>query len=484
MMNREQYVESLRRLKMEVYFQGERVESVVDSPAMRPHVNAAAETYAMAHDPQYEELLTATSHLTGKRINRFTHIHQSTDDLIKQVKMLRAISQRTGTCYQRCVGHDGLNALYSVTYEMDQALGTAYHARFVEYLKYVQESDVMCDGAMTDPKGDRSLAPSKQADPDLYLRVVERRPDGIVVNGAKAHQTGAVNSHEIIVMPTTAMGPDDADYAVAFAVPADSPGLFYIFGRQTNDSRKYEGEIDCGNPVYGTVGGEALAVFDHVFVPNERIFMCGEHQFAGTLVDRFASYHRQRYGGCRGGWADVLIGATVAIAEQNGADKASHVRDKIVEMTHMAETIYCGSIACSVEGRPTPSGAWWVDPLLANTTKLNVTRHIYEICRLAHDVAGGLLATLPSEKDFDNPRTGPYIEKYFRGRADVPTEHRIRVARLIENMTSGTPLVESMHGAGSPQAQRINILRLANLQQKKKLALRLAGVPEGNGKQG
>ena len=454
MMNAKQYVESLRKLNMEVYFQGERIENPVDHPAIRPHVNAAAETYEMAFDPDTEDLVSTTSHLTGEKINRFTHIHQNTDDLIKQVKMLRAISQKTGTCYQRCVGHDGLNALYSITYEMDDELGTEYHTRFVNFLKYIQETDFMCDGAMTDPKGDRSLSPSQQADPDLYLRIVERRSDGIIVSGAKAHQTGAVNSHEIVVMPTTAMGPDDADYAVAFSVPSDSKGLFYIFGRQTNDGRKMEGDMDIGNPVYGTVGGEALAIFENVFVPNDRIFMCGEHQWAGTLVERFASYHRQRYGGCRGGWADVLIGATVAIAEQSGTDKASHVRDKIVEMTHLAETIYCGSLACSVEGQPTPSGACWVDPLLANTTKLNVTRHIYEICRLAHDIAGGMLATLPAEKDFVSERTGPYIEKYFKGKADVPTEHRIRIARLIENMTSGTPLVESMHGAGSPQAQK------------------------------
>ncbi|MBC7293535.1 MAG: 4-hydroxybutyryl-CoA dehydratase, partial [Thermoleophilia bacterium] len=190
----------------------------------------------------------------------------------------------------------------------------------------------------------------------------------------------------------------------------------------------------------------------------------------------FASYHRQNYGGCKGGVSDVIIGATVAMAEYNGVARASHIRDKIVEMVHLTETLYAGSIACSAEGRRTPSGAYFVDPLLANVLKQNVTRFIYEICRLAHDIAGGLIATLPSERDLRHPEIGKYVEKYFRGVADVPTEHRFRMVRLLENMTGGTALAESMHGAGSPQAQRIMIARQANLEHKKQLAERLAGI--------
>ncbi len=222
----------------------------------------------------------------------------------------------------------------------------------------------MCDGAMTDPKGDRSLAPSKQADPDQFLHVVERREDGMVVRGAKAHQTGAVNSHEIIVMPTVALGPEDADYAIAFAVPMDTPGIICIFGRQSNDSRKEEGEIDQGNSCFGAVGGEALVVFEDVFVPWERVFMCGEYEFAGQLVERFASYHRQNYGGCKAGVADVLIGACAALAKYQGTERASHVKDKLTEMAHLAETMYCCSLACSSEGSADPSGQYYVDPLL------------------------------------------------------------------------------------------------------------------------
>lgn len=475
-----EYVESLRGRKMEIYFMGERIENPVDHPAFRPHINAAALTYeCQPHDMPEEAMTTARSHLTGDTVNRFTHIHQSTDDLVCKVKLLRAIAQHTGSCFQRCVGWDAMNALYVVTHDMDAQLGTSFHGRLVDFIRYVQANDLMCTGAMTDPKGDRSLAPGKQPDPDQYMHVVERRSDGIVVRGAKVHQTGAVNSHEIIVMPTTGLEASEADYALAFAVPSDTPGLLYVFGRQTNDSRKAEGCIDQGNSQYGIVGGEALVVFEDVFVPWERVFMCGEYQFAAPLVEIFASYHRQNYGGCKTGVADVLIGATALLADYQGVAKASHIRDKITEMVQLAETLYCCSIACSAQGAKTASGAYYVDPLLANVTKLNVTRNVYEIARLAQDIAGGFIATMPSEHDLNHPRVGPYVSKYMASRQGVSAEARIRVARLVENMTGGTALAESMHGAGSPQAQKINVMRRANLPQKARLAARLAGVDDG-----
>lgn len=473
-----EYIDSLRKMKTVAYYMGKRVDNMVEHPGIRPHINAAAASYDMAYDPVHEDLLTATSHLTGEKIHRFNHIPQSTDDLIKKVKMLRAIGQRTGTCFQRCVGMDGLIAVNSVTYEIDEQKGTNYHQRFLDYLKMIQAEGLMVAGAMTDTKGNRSLSPSKQSDPDLYLHIVERRQDGIVVRGAKAHLTGGINSHEILVMPTMAMGPEEADYAVSFAIPADTPGVLFIFGRQTNDTRKEDCQIDQGNAEFGIVGGESLVVFDNVFIPWERVFMCGEYEFTGPLVERFATYHRQNYGGCKAGLADVLIGATLAAAEYQGVEKASHIRDKIVEMVHLAETLYCGSIACSKEGYKLASGQYFPNPLLANTTKLNVTRFMYEISRLAQDITGGLIATLPSEKDLKNPEISKWVEKYFKGIADVPTEDRIRIVRLIENMTGGTALAEAMHGAGSPQAQRIMILRQANLEHKKRLATKLAGIKE------
>ena len=480
-MTGEQYIESIRRLNMEIYMFGKRIDSPVDDPILRPSLNSVRMTYDLAQMPEYQDLMTVISPDTGERINRFTHIHRSTDDLRNKVKMQRLLGQKTASCFQRCVGMDAFNAVFSTSFEVDRKYGTRYHENFREFMLYCQENDLTVDGAMTDPKGDRSKAPHEQADPDLFLRVVERRADGIVVCGAKAHQTGMVNSHEVIVMPTQSMGPEDMDYAVSFAVPTDAKGIFMIVGRQSCDTRKLENsELDVGNSEFG--GMEALVVFDHVFVPNERIFLDGQTEFAGMLVERFAGYHRQSYGGCKVGVGDVLIGAAAVIAEYNGAAKASHIKDKLIEMTHLNETLYCCGIACSAEGAPTESGNYLINLLLANVCKQNITRFPYEIVRLAEDIAGGLMVTAPSEADLRDPRLGPVIDKYLRGVNEVSTENRLRMLRLIENLCLGAAAVgyrtESMHGAGSPQAQRIMISRQGNLAHKKELAKALAHIKE------
>lgn len=481
LMTADQYEESLRKLNMKLYLMGEVVENPVDHPIIRPSMNSVKLTYRLAEDPQYEDLMTATSHLTGKKVNRFCHLHRSTDDLVKKVKMQRLLGQKSGACFQRCVGMDAINAVDSVTYEMDEKLGTQYHERFNRFLLMMQEQDLTVDGAMTDPKGDRGLPPHKQADPDIYVRIVDRRKDGIVVRGAKAHQTGAINSHWILVMPTMTMSKEDADYAVCFVAPADTEGVFYVYGRQSCDTRKLEGgDIDVGNSQYG--GHEALMVFDDVFIPWENVFMAGEYEFSGALVERFAGYHRQSYGGCKVGVGDVLIGAAALAADYNGAQKASHIKDKLIEMMHLNETLYACGIACSAEGCKTASGTYLINLLLANVCKQNVTRFPYEIARLAEDIAGGLMVTMASERDLRHPEIGKVIEKYFRGVAAVPTENRMRIFRLIENITLGTAAVgyrtESMHGAGSPQAQRIMISRQGNLDQKKALAKELVGIKD------
>ena len=481
LMTGEQYIESIRKMNMQVYMFGKKVESPVDDPILRPSLNSVRMTYDLAQMPEHQDLMTAVSNLTGERVNRFTHIHQSTEDLVKKVKMQRLLGQKTAACFQRCVGRDAFNAVYSTTYEIDQKYSTSYHENFKKFAAYVHENDLTVDGAMTDPKGDRSKAPHEQADPDLFLRIVERRPDGIVVRGAKMHQTGALNSHEIIIMPTQSMKAEDADYAVSFAVPMDTNGIYMIIGRQSCDTRKLEGsEMDVGNAEFG--GVEALVVFDDVFVPNDRIFMCGEYDFAGMLVERFAGYHRQSYGGCKVGVGDVLIGAAALAADYNGCAKASHIKDKLIEMTHLNETLYCCGIACSAEGHQTESGNYIIDLLLANVCKQNVTRFPYEIVRLAEDIAGGLVVTAPSETDLRDPKLGPVIDKYLRGVASVSTENRLRVLRLIENLALGTAAVgyrtESLHGAGSPQAQRIMIARQGNLEHKKELAKAIAHIKE------
>ena len=481
-MTAEEYIQSLRDLRpRRVYAFGEKIEDCVDHPLIRPSINCCAMTYKLAEMPEYRELMVTSSSFTGKPVNRFCHLHQSTADLVNKVKMQRLCGSMTGACFQRCVGMDALNAVFSTTYEIDACHGTEYHRRFVEFVKEWQEKDWTVDGAMTDPKGNRGLAPHAQKDPDMFLRVVERREDGIVVRGAKMHQTGALNSHQILVMPTQTMREEDRDYAVAFSVPADDPSILYIYGRQASDTRKLEAsKVDVGNANYG--GQEVIIIFEDTFVPYKNVYMLGEIDFTGMLVERFAGYHRQSYGGCKVGNGDVLIGASQTAAECNGCAKASHIKDKIIEMIHLNETLFSCGIACSCEGSPTRAGNYQIDMLLANVCKQNVTRFPYEICRLAEDIAGGLVVTAPSEADFRDEKLGPVIDKYLKGIAGVSTENRLRILRLIENLTLGTAAVgyrtESMHGAGSPQAQRIMIARQGNLEMKKLLAKKLAHISE------
>lgn len=462
-----EYVESLRALKISAYIGGERVENVVDHPAVAPHVNTVAKTYQLAHEAEHEAVMTATSHITGRKIHRYTHVFQNSDDLIKKIHMLRLLGQATGTCFQRCVGLDATNAVYATTFEIDEARGSDYHRRFRDYLVGVQDRDLMLAGAMTDPKGDRSKRPSQQDDPDQYVRVVERRPDGVVIRGAKLHNTGGINSHEILVLPGLGLSEDERDFAIACAVPADAKGVVFIFGRQTNDERKLEnGCQDYGNPRFGVVGGEAMIVFDDVFVPTERIFLNGEHDYCGRLVEYFATWHRANYGGCKGGNADVLIGATAKMTRILGTAKNAIVKDKLTEMVHLNETTFASAIGASAMGYPLPSGAFMVEPLMANTVKLNITRNVYQIGRLSHDLAGGILATMPDARAFDNPEIGHYVKKYVAASPEFDAQERLKIARYIENMTSVTSQVEAMHGAGSPQAQRISMFRQADLDKK------------------
>lgn len=474
------YLDSLRGRGLRVYLFGERVEEPVDHPVIRPSINAVAETYELAlREP---ELATAISPLTGERVNRFLHVAGSAEDLVMQNKMQRKLGQLTGTCFQRCVGMDAFNALYSVTWEIDEAHGTCYHERLKSFLTGVQRRNQVVGGAMTDVKGDRSKAPHQQEDPDLYVHVVERGEEGIRIRGAKAHQTGCLNSHWMVVMPTLRLGPDDKDFAVVGAVPVDAPGITYVYGRQSCDTRHLEGSgLDAGNARFS--GQEAMVIFDDVFIPHHLVFMDGEHEFAALLVERFTCYHRRSYV-CKSGVGDVLIGAAATIADYNGVEKASHVKDKLVEMTHLNETIYSTGIASSYQAKATKSGCYLNDDMIANVCKHHVTKMPYEIGRLAQDLAGGLMVTLPSEKDLDNPEIGELLRKYLVGRPDVPVEARMRILRLIENMTLGRNavgyLTESMHGAGSPQAQRIQIGRQMEVDYKKQLAKRLAGIDDAD----
>jgi 4-hydroxybutyryl-CoA dehydratase / vinylacetyl-CoA-Delta-isomerase len=470
------YVESLRGRGLKVFLFGEQVEEPVDHPVIRPSINAMAATYDLAiADP---DLASARSPYTGEPVNRFLHIAESADDLVMKGRMQKKLGQQTGTCFQRCVGLDALNALHSVTYECDENHATSYHQRFLDFLTKVQRKNQVIGGAMTDPKGDRSKAPHQQSDPDVYLHITDRDDKGIYVTGAKCHQTGCLNSHWLIVMPTIRLLEADRDFAVVGAIPAHAPGITYVYGRQSCDTRALEpGDIDAGNAEFG--GQEAMIVFENVFIPWHHVFMDGEVEFAAPLVERFTTYHRCSYI-CKTGVGDVLIGAAAEITEMNGVAKVSHIKDKLIEMMHLNETIRSSALASAHEGRAMKSGVFMNDEMLANVCKQNVTRFPYEIARLAQDLAGGLMVTLPSEQDLEHAEVGPLIRKFLVGRDGVDVVDRMKVLRLIENITLGRNavgyLTESMHGAGSPQAQRIQIARGMNVDEKRGFARKLAGI--------
>ena len=472
----QEYIESLRNRKLSVYLFGEQIDDPVEHPIIRPSINALAETYDLTQTNP--ELATAVSPYTGEKINRFLHIAENADDLILQNKMQRKLGQLTGTCFQRCVGMDAINSLHSVTYDMDQKYQSDYHQKFLSFLTMVQHGGFVISGAMTDVKGNRNLLPHQQSDPDLYVRVVDRNEDGVFIRGAKAHQTGCINSHWLIVMPTLRLTEKDKTYAIVGAIPVDAKGITYIYGRQSSETRHMEeSTIDTGNQKFS--GQEALVIFENVFIPNEFVFLDGEYEFAAPLVERFTCYHRRSYV-CKSGVGDVLIGAAATIAEYNGVDKASHVKDKLTEMTHLNETIYGVGISSSQESEAMPSGVYMPNDMLANVCKHHVTKLTYEIGRLAQDLAGGLVATMPSEKDLKHPELGKIIQKYLKTKPDLDPEDRVRILRLIENMTLGRNavgyLTESLHGAGSPQAQRVRIAQQMQLDFKKELARVLAGI--------
>jgi 4-hydroxybutyryl-CoA dehydratase/vinylacetyl-CoA-Delta-isomerase len=480
---KQEYFDTIKRLNTETYAFGERVKDVTEHPCFKPPMESIGLVYELSRMEEYEDLLTAYSLFTNGRVNRFLHIHQEQEDLRKRLVISRFYVHRHGACIGgRCVGSGVLNSLFAVTYEMDQELGTEYHSRFLEYLKYVQKKDLAVAGAMMDVKGDRSLRPHQQRDPDMYLRVVDRRKDGIVVRGAKASISGASIAHETVVLPCTSMEAEDQAYAVSFATRSDAPGLIHIAEAPAPSFGRFIGqEMDFGNVKYG-VHGSAHIIFDDVFVPWERVFMCGEYRFTAKLVDYFTRLQRLATTGCKCGHRDLLIGASAVIADYNGVGDAGHIREKLTDLYFQSELSAGCALASVYNGEKTASGVYLPDPLYINIAKLQGVNAIWDGNYKMADIAGGLVCTAPTSKDMKHEKIGKFLTRYLKGRADVPTEHRIRMMRLIEYLSGQGSVIpiESTHGAGSPQAQRIVVQGslMRNIERFKKAAKALAGVEE------
>ncbi|OPY02616.1 MAG: 4-hydroxybutyryl-CoA dehydratase/vinylacetyl-CoA-Delta-isomerase [Syntrophorhabdus sp. PtaB.Bin047] len=469
-----EYIESLRSLKPTAYMFGEKLTNIVDNPRLRAGIEATGATYEMAEiDPG---LMITTSPLINEPVSRFTLPPSTIEDLVARVKVNRRVANHVGTCHQRCTGLDCLTALAIVTYDIDQKYNTEYFPRFQEFLKHMQRNDLTGNAGVTDVKGDRSLAPHEQPDKDMFVRVVERKADGIVVRGAKAHQTGSLSSHEVIVLPSRAMSKDDKDYALAFAVPADTKGLIHVVGRSSLDMRELDG-CDIGNVYYSKYC--PTLIFDDVFVPWERVFMCGETEFASDMVVKFSSLHRQSHGGCKSGKIDCMIGCALTLMDYNGTTKVGHLKQKVIDMIHRAETLYGCCLASSYEGRKQPSGTYFIDTVLANASKLHEGKEMAEATRLMIDAAGGFVADLPSDRDFSNPEIGDLLKKYLKAVDSVPVEKRVKMYRLAEKLAlESADTISDIHGGGSPEAHRVTIFRETNTNDKKKAAKRLAGIDD------
>ncbi|MFC4174945.1 4-hydroxyphenylacetate 3-hydroxylase family protein [Microvirga sp. GCM10011540] len=468
LMNAAEYRESLRAYKPRVFVNGSTVESVADEPLLAPGVSAVGITYDLAHRVEHLPIMTARQGTSGKIVNRMLHINESSTDLLYKLEAVRLVCKISG-CAQRYLSHDALNGIYQATKRTDEVHGTDYAHRFLNYLHEVQDRDLTLGAAMTDAKGDRSKRPGQQANPDVYVHIKERRPDGIVIRGTKAIVTGAPYMHEFLVMPCRTHTREDADFSVCCAVPVDAPGVTIVArpaGRPGEAAAKFSAK-------YGQSTG--VVIFDDVFVPHDRVFLAGEHEEGGFLTTSYATHHRHSCIGARAGFGDLLIGAGALMIEANGLDpdRHGHIREAMVDLITITEGFYACGVASSVYCVKDPGGSVMPDAVFSNIGKLLLATKIYDMHKLAHYVSGGLIVALPGPDEDHNPMTQASLSAVLGGRPDIPMEQRMEVSRLIEDLTvshqAGWYSVISLHGGGSPEAMKREIWRNYPVVEKMEL---------------
>ncbi len=475
------YYDFIKNLEANVYINGEKVTDLMSHPVTKTAVDATAKMYELALEPEYEQVMTAKSHLSGEKINRNLHVNQDVNDLENRAEMALLASQKLGTCNYRCVGCDAINAMASVCWEIDKDKGTNYQQRLNDFLSEAQENDWAISGAVTDAKGDRRKRISEE-EPDMHVHVSHEDDNGIYVRGAKLHQSGAICSHYTLVIPGGALREGEEKFAVAFAVPNNAPGLTYIcqYNPYSAEREQSDDVEELGNPKYGQ-RETSMMIFEDVFIPWERVFMYGEREFAVNCISRFAKTHRMNCGGaCKVGYADIIIGASALAAEMSGTDKASHIRDMLTEMVRLSETARAATIAAYYKGleEPEGSGVFMPDDMFGNVAKITTAENFWQIMAMAGDIAGGMVVTAPSMKELKNSETKPYIEKYLR--AAAPAEERLKINKVLQNWVAGLHGAGTWHGAGSPQAQKMSLARVVDWDEKKKIAKEMAGLDKNN----
>ena len=476
MKNSKEYKESLKKMRPNIYKFGELIKDVTTHPATKRTIKGHGQIFDAALKPEYKNILTTKSRISNKNVSRYLSILGSSEDMIANVKMKRLMFNLTGTCTGgRCAGFNAINAMWATTFDMDKELGTKYHDRIKNWLKNAQEEDITLSGALTDPKGDRSKSASSQKDPDLNLHVIKKRDDGIIVRGAKVMICGVAAANEIFIMPGTGYKEQDKNYAVSFVIPRDIENLKIVETRRPSDNRELEEGFDTPVDIGGIT--QAYLLFEDVFIPTERVFMCEEFSYSLKAVMNFIAPYRAAIGGCVAGQGDVMIGASALISRANGLSEKVF-REKINQMIINNETTFGLGIAASALGKLHPSGVWIPDLLLSNVNKVHVATLPYETKRITQEIAGGIGETgcLPSCKDLNDPKYGKLLKKYLS--ANCSGETRAKIARLIEWLTIGSGVPGCMHGGGSPDGAKLVINAKTDINHYMNLAKRLADIKE------
>jgi len=487
MRTKAQYTEGLRKMRNNLYYNGSKINRADE--VQMDCIHTIGTTFDEAEKSENAELMLATSHLTGQKINRFTHVHQTPEDLHKKQDMTRFLCRKVGGCIQRCMGIDATNAIYAVSYEADKANdgATEYHKNFKKWLERFQRQDLVGCCAQTDVKGDRMERPADQKDPDLYLRITERRGDGIVVNGCKLHISEASVADEILVTPTRALRKEDKDYAVSFAVPGDWEGVKQVV--TVHNLRKRE------HFKRGFVPGatDSYVIFDNCFVPWERVFLAGEHQHGGVMALLFALFHRHSYSGCKPAIGDVILGSAALAAEYNNIHKTSHVREKFAEIIMTSELGYAAGYTASAMGKPevympgvgfVPYGPGNCIPnsIYCNVGRCLTGEAVFREAEILCDISGGVTATFPYEGDFVNPETKDLLLKYSWRNPEKSPEETAQFWRYLGDTlcsaTGGIMNIGNYHGGGSPIMEQIAITTQYDIEDRKRLVKHLAGIKE------
>ena len=471
----QQYIDSVRDDRT-VFYRGERVADVTTHPVIKKAVHHAALDFEMAEDPQYRDLSVVTE--AGDSYSRYYKLPASTDDLLKRSQLIEAATAlgKTLVVLVKEIGTDALFALHRVSRQVDTKYETDYLGRVQAFYKHCRDNDLALSVAQTDVKGDRSAGPLNQPDPDMYTRIVERRPDGIVVRGAKIHTSCTTNVNELIVLPTRAMAEADKDYAVSFAIPVNTPGLKLIASPYGGIPKaEFDAPLSADRKMM-----ETITIFDDVFVPWERVFMAGEHDFAGALALGFVEYHRFTAVSYKLPLVDALIGSALLMADLNGISKAAHVRDKLIWLISYAETLRALTEMAAIRGVGDVDGIFAPDALTTNMAKYHFAHHYHEALQHVQDIAGGMLVTGPGVEDFASPETGDLLRKYLGGRAGVDGEVRTRAMNMVSDLTTGDfggyHAVLAIHAEGSLEAEKLMISRAYDGRRALEYAKKLAGI--------